>query len=95
MEETKNCCGAERSTKYCAECGKKLGEESPLDSFLEHASKVARRYKRQAEKLKQEAEHSEVPRWHLVQQGKAERAYAKWSGWESAVRKLMADGEGE
>lgn len=90
------CCGRERTSRYCPECGEKL-QEHPLDSLLAHAREVIRVHETKAANLRRkiawQAENPDAKRYRpdvseedLIA---PERLAAKWRTWAAAVEALM------
>lgn len=75
------CCGKNRETKFCPDCGRGLDQE-PIYQLLAHITKTAHNYKRQLD-FSVENEMSEFHR------NKAKKTYKKWNSWKKALRKLI------
>ena len=74
------CCGIERETKFCADCGMAL-EQQPIYTLLSHIVSQARKSKRKSDKIK-----VSDPKWITHP---SHRAAAKWEAWEEALRELL------
>ena len=80
------CCGEERTTAYCPDCGKHLGQASPLHQLLSH---VRQRIKSQL---------SEIGSWNTHSpnnEGTAKRkkTVAKWQAWADALVEAIKQSE--
>jgi len=77
----RTCCGKLRTTKFCPDCGAKLGETPTLDQLLAHCRKT------------QAAHESRMTTW--LEQGNQKevdsqaRAANKWRAWADALEALI------
>jgi hypothetical protein len=83
------CCGKERSTRFCPECGKRLVDD-PLVELLAHVRKTEKLYRTSAAKAMARSLHSKYDNpgyW-------SEKA-DKWQSWVDALSRLMGSDHGE
>lgn len=91
-----NCCGQERVSRFCPECGEKL-QEHPLESLLAHARReVAKNEKRLQTLRNRIARQAETPGWKhytgLVGEkdlAGPDRLADRWKSWADALDDLM------
>lgn len=90
------CCGHDRSTNYCPDCGKELRKPGPLDELLKHCqreAKIADRRSITAEKRSQN--------WkkfgYRDKAAEAEKCAESWKGsrikwdlWAAALQEAIA-----
>lgn len=89
------CCGKERSSAYCPDCGNPL--QIPLQALLRHLRNQAKHYREHADN---QEKNTEAIRW----KGKPEklRRYCermrslerKWQGWVDEIERLMKNQSG-
>jgi hypothetical protein len=90
------CCGQDRASRFCPECGKKL-QDHPLDSLLSHAREVLKVQETRAANLRKkiawQAENPDARRYRpdvceedLIA---PERLAAKWRAWAEALEAVL------
>jgi len=90
---TVSCCGRERMTAYCPDCGKALDYRGVLGGLLDHIAARVRQHKnRVAFWQARVAEHKysdeglvRVKRCVAAEQ----HVLAKWRSWDAALKKLL------
>jgi len=78
------CCGKERTTKYCPDCGKELNADAPLAGLLRHCESTLEA----ANKKRKEATEAKDDK-SLVS---AEKSIAKWHQWVCALEAVVQGG---
>jgi hypothetical protein len=80
------CCGKDRDTMFCSECGSQLREGSTLLKLLAHCRVNARRQKTESE---EQGLHHRLKASSL-------RSWSKWRTWADELEKLLdtPDAEG-
>jgi len=78
MAKKMECCGKNRDTKFCPDCGRSLHQE-PIYHLLAHVTRFAHNFKVQSGN-NQSGEFAKA---------KAQKSYEKWAAWEKALRKLI------
>lgn len=92
------CCGEERQTRFCPECGAKVREPHPLDGLLTYCRQKASHYRRDQRLIAQsqgtaEALGDDVRRESLARRmATAERQLARWGPWAEALAALILAG---
>jgi len=85
------CCGEERTSKFCPECGKLLAAPKPLDELLAH---VRQRVKHLTEERFRFVTNGDNPTMKQdYWQGRAMNALGhldRWSRWEQALVDAIA-----
>jgi hypothetical protein len=79
------CCGAERLTHYCADCGKRLYQDDGLFGLLVHCEKTARIMETR----------STNARWGKEQAAKDEKDGRRWRAWATDLLALLKGAEHE
>lgn len=81
-----NCCGEERATLYCGDCGKRL-RFSPIEGLLSHTMVISR----QKRALFDRMNATKNPR--LLERPRA--TLAKWESWHDALKTLIEESGGK
>ena len=89
------CCGQERNSLYCPDCGSPIVDESPLGSLLLYLMKAKRKAEAQARGARQFAEQARKPdepvhSRHASEIVKKEAFVRKWKTWADELRKIIA-----
>lgn len=82
------CCGKLRDSKYCPECGKRLGV-GPLGRLLDHLKSRATSYEKEATTIAARTD---------IDQSVKDRVHnhaAKWREWVNAMEELLNKTEAE
>ena len=74
------CCGKERTTKFCCDCGKAL-DYDPIYSLMAHLTSMARKYKGSFTNQKAKGYETSA--------AISKKASEKWKLWENALRELL------
>jgi len=78
------CCGHDRQTRYCPDCGKQLGSEFDLWGLLSHCDDHATKQERRAkDSLRYQGRQREG------HQQQMERAAIKWRTWATMLRAML------
>ena len=85
------CCGRDRTTRYCADCGKELSGNRPLDSLLRHVRTNIGTKTKEIEKYKRWIKKGEEPKWCKKDLGNTTDSRAKWMIWEEALVAAIKD----
>jgi hypothetical protein len=80
------CCGADRTTRHCPDCGKRLNDSNDLNGLLAQC-------KRTAEKMFTEANRFELDGKPDARVLSAKRSSEKWSEWARLLEELMKGGK--
>jgi hypothetical protein len=88
------CCGRNRDSRFCPDCGKKLGDDNGLQGQQAHCRKTERHHRalarnraRDIERAKSKGE--ETPDWwHNVKDG-AETTANRWKAWGDGLANLI------
>ena len=83
-----DCCGKQRSTKYCPDCGKLLRDESPLGSLREHVRKRMNMQRRRVISWQHRAK-TESAKWIELRIASEEKTLEKWTSWLDALDKAI------
>lgn len=92
------CCGQERESMYCPDCGTALIGVTPMGSLLLHLCKQRRKAELALNKSRDFAvdntpEGQSMARAHSAQINRDARGLAKWTAWADGLRKLIAGQE--
>lgn len=85
------CCGSERKTPFCPECGKNLREPGPLDELLAHARQTARNFRSGAKRWRKRYEDDGIDpnEFGCKQIDRCQSSAEKWDKWADALEELM------
>lgn len=86
------CCGQERTSKFCPECGKKL--EHPLCALYRHLDNVVKIDDAKLQTVKKDTKARDAnPEIHKRRIARIEKTLAKWVSWRDAVRNAIGEGQ--
>ena len=81
------CCGRERNSRFCPECGKRLRDPRPIDELLDSVRQTARSKQATYEKrLRDGFSEADLTSEKLLAD--------KWRSWMEALEALINDAEG-
>lgn len=96
------CCGSERTTRFCPECGRKLRADDSLESLLAHCRSIAIGKRQAAKTEAKNAERfresfysrdTEETNWQAVQCEKRaarnDEIASKWESWAEQLAALL------
>lgn len=84
------CCGTERDTHYCPDCGKKLISD-PILELLDHVDKTAGAVRIQYESWMERLHNgTEVQRENARINPKKLETVKKWEAWRDALQDALA-----
>jgi hypothetical protein len=83
------CCGKERRTRFCSECGEPL--DDPLASLLKHVTKHAKHQRDLCESAESLLDHPPNDAWRERRLERMQRVAAKWESWQSALEKVVEE----
>lgn len=89
MSDTRMCCGKERLTKFCPDCGKKIGPDHTLDSLIRHCESTAEGKRKVAAARRKDLERGEHVEYNTKQVLKEDATAAKWQAWADGIRELL------
>lgn len=79
------CCGQDRTTRYCPDCGNKIDGDHPLDSLLQHIQAnivlKAKDIKEYQYRLSKNASYD----WIQGRIIRTKELQAKWIAWKAAL----------
>lgn len=82
------CCGKERNSRYCPECGKKLKNDDVIYDILEHCRFELNKHKTRQKRIEDgfvtpfKSEKEKLKKW-----------IAKWESWEKAILEAIKSRE--
>ena len=90
------CCGRERNSLYCPDCGSPIVDESPLGSLLLYLMKAQRKAEAQSRSALEFAEQARKPdepvhSRHASEIAKKKAFVRKWTTWANELRKLIVN----
>lgn len=86
-----NCCGSDRKTNFCPNCGKKLIKCDPLVELLVHVARTATAYQEQFARFADKPPTEGcVPRYEKVYKQK-KKMMEKWQGWQAAIEEVLLE----
>ena len=87
-----NCCGHERTSSYCPDCGKKL--EHPLESLYRHLDGIVKIDSAKLQTVKKDvAMQKKNPEIHKRRIARIQKTFNKWLDWRNSVRVAMGGPE--
>ncbi len=91
------CCGQERTTKFCPDCGKPITHNNPLIDLLVHLRKNVKLFKKRGDQFEANlsapivAEH--IRSWATKGMVKSRSMQKKWQDMADALSELMSSAE--
>jgi hypothetical protein len=87
------CCGSERKTPYCPQCGKQLLSSHPLSGLQNHCRAQANRLREESIKCKETADRCEYGDGHTEYNRKRATSSShrsdKWQAWADALAEVI------
>ena len=90
------CCGENRLTNFCPECGQQIMAPHPLDSLLAHLSAFVRGLDKQIRQSETRLRDNPPTDEHYLQHRterleKRKKTRAKYNAWKEDLAKLIAE----
>lgn len=83
------CCGLERTGRFCDQCGKKLNDDWALESLLQHCIRTRDSLRKRFDDYNAEIDGMDLCESGVIRVAKSrERYQKKIKKWESWVEKL-------
>lgn len=93
------CCGADVSTPFCPQCGKRLQDPNSPEALLVYLRRQATKHERMAAKLRlrvsQPSGDTRTPQVRERRAASAERIWQKWQSWAAALERLLGSQQEE
>ena len=87
-----NCCGQERESKFCPECGKSL--EHPLSALYRHLDGVVKIDDAKLQTVKKDTDFKSKNAVLFKRRvARVEKTLAKWVSWRNAVRGAIGEAQ--
>ena len=85
------CCGQDRSTNFCADCGNDLFDGRGIMGLLAHVSSTAKKHTKAMDNCLREDQASkrDITPNGLKYRDKKRLIVEQWQSWEAALRELL------